>query len=176
MITTATRLTPGTPVEFPSPRSGREVTGRVRSDRGTYASVEWDEDGAGLATCMYKGLITCPGLADAATDRPTAPVEFRQLALFGDEAAPVPAEKSAGPAAAALTAAERQSAAEESARFGDGQEQARDACAPRGLRLAEIRWQGRRTCCLRDVTGLAVASWRRAGFEVIDLSERLEKQ
>ena len=80
MITAATVLMPGMPVKFPSPRSGRVVPGRVRSDRGTYASVEWDEDGAGLATCMYKGLITCPESEHA--ESPST-VEFRQLSLSG---------------------------------------------------------------------------------------------
>jgi len=102
---------------------------------------------------MYKGLLAGPAEA-------RDPVEFRQLALFECEvAAPAPRREfrqlslfddapAAAPAVIELSADP-------------------EAVA---VRVADIRWQGAHSVYLRDVTGLAVASWRRAGYEVVDMS------
>jgi len=159
MITAATILAPGTAVAFPSPRTGARVAGRVRSDQKTYASVEWEEEGGGWATCMFKGSITSPGVADVAQEQPAvARVECRQLSLFDAPVTPM-TEAIRGDSPCAGRDAFRPGV-----RCGD---------SPRGMRLAEITWQGRHCCYLRDMTAEAVASNLRAGFEVVDLSDRL---
>jgi len=108
---------------------------------------------------MYKGLLAGPAEA-------RDPVEFRQLALFECEvAAPAP-RREAGQAAAPRQLSLFDDAPAPST-LADSEVRAPSEVA---VRVADIRWQGAHSVYLRDVTGLAVASWRRAGYEVVDMS------
>jgi hypothetical protein len=175
MILAAAPITPGTAITFPSPRSGREVSGQVREDRGTYAAVIWDEDGAKLATCMYKGFITMPGQVQETPTMSDIPATGgMQLALFenfehfenfdnADLAPPAPVSVSVSTPMPMPIASSTVPVLPEQPKLDP------ESIAMRWAHI--LSPAGAHICYLRDVTVQAVASWRREGYAVIDLSE-----
>ena len=174
-MTAAAILAAGTAINFPSPRSGREVSGYVRGDHGTYAAVAWDEDGAKLATCMYKGFITMPGqVPETPTISDIPATGGLQLALFEnfehfenfdnvDLAPPAPVSVPAPAPVPAPVASSTVPVLPERPKLNP------ESIAMRWAHI--LSPAGAHICYLRDVTVQAVASWRRGGYAVIDLSE-----
>jgi hypothetical protein len=164
----------GTAIVFPSPRSRQLVQGTVISDQGTYVSAGWEEDGLLRASAVWKGLLD--GLPAACVDeRPASAAQPSQRTLFDFDFS---AEPAAAPAAVTPNDGDSEkflvarAASAAATAGGIGEAGPAEAASAVALRLAEVLYNGRHSCYLRDVPAEAVASWREAGFEIRERERR----